>query len=330
MFKTDISCLDNMIGGGFPDNRVSAVFGPPNVGKSMMCVQTAINAMLESKKVIYITSMSERDSKQYFHVFDERYPEWIDKRGSIDFLYVSDLQDLASKFDYYLNIIYSNEKSDSSMGKVTLVIRNQMDDIIRLKKDWRRDDFKGYDLVIIDSLSELVKLDIMSDMQNFPARSQVLTFLFAIFNDCMNDFNDTFLLTHHVSKAIGGFGKASYLWGGTAVGYLSKHIIEIDSPKKSSYDKFKKDGKSIKVYRWPGLQESEFFDVSLYKDWGYLDTEQYIEKTGIDPDKKKRGRKKKLDKDLDKNKNENKDKEEINESIEIEELDKKSENIEEN
>ena len=326
MFRTDIKFLDEKIGGGFPNNRVSAIFGSPNIGKSMMCVQCAINSLIEDKKVIYITSMSERDSEQYFHVFDDRYKDWIDKKDNIDFIYVSDLADLGDKFDYMLNINYSREKSDDSMGKASLIVKNQSSDTIRNKKNWKREYFMNYDLIIIDSLSELVKLDIMSDLANFPARSQTLTFLFAIFNDCMNDFNNTFLLTHHLTKSVIGYANASYLWGGASLGYLSKHIIEIDSPKKTAYDKFKKEGRSLKIYRWPGLQESEFFDVSLYKDWGYLDIDQYIEKTGNDPDKKKkRGRKKKSDEDIEIVKDENKDKEEINEDIEIE----KSKTIEE-
>jgi hypothetical protein len=130
-------------------------------------------------------------------------------------------------------------------------------------------------------------------MQNFPARSQILTFLFSIFNDAINDFGNTFLITHHLTKAITGYGNASYVWGGASIGYLSKHILELDQPKKSSYDSFKKEGRSIKIYRWPAIAESEFYDICLLKDWGYVDKKQYVEKTGKDPDKKKKRKEKK-------------------------------------
>lgn len=293
MFKTDIKNLDSIIGGGFPENRVSAIFGSPAIGKSMMCIQTAVNALLVNKKVVYISSMSEKDSSEYLNIYNNRYPELQNKKKNIDFIYVSDLQDLADKFDYFLNINYSNEKSDTTMGKASIIIRNQTEDIIE-QKNWKRRYFENYNLIIIDSLSELVKLDIFSEMQNFPARSQCLMFLFSIFNDAINDYDNTFLITHHLTKAITGYGNANYIWGGASIGYLSKHIIEIDNPKKSSYERFKKEGRSIKIYRWPAIAETEFYDVCLLENWGYVDIDQFKEKTGKDPDKKqKRGRKRK-------------------------------------
>ena len=307
MFKTDIRSLDNMIGGGFQDNRVSAIFGSPSIGKSMLCIQTAANALLQDKRVIYISSMSEKDSGEYLNIYNQRYPELQSKKKNIDFIYVSDLQDLADKFDYFLNINYSNEKSETTMGKASIIIRNQSEDVIK-QKNWKRKYFENYNLVIIDSLSELVKLDIFSEMQNFPARSQCLMFLFSIFNDAINDYNNTFLITHHLTKAVTGYGNASYVWGGASIGYLSKHIIEIDSPKKTSYERFKKEGRSIKIYRWPAIAETEFYDVCLLENWGYVDTDQFIEKTGRDPDKKQKPGRKKKEKEI----------KEIHEDIKIE------------
>jgi archaellum biogenesis ATPase FlaH len=326
MFKTDIGLLDDVIGGGIPDHRISAVFGSPNVGKSVLSVQTSLNAILEDKNVLYISSMSEKDSREYLNIFNARYPEWKNKKDNINFLSVIDLKDLADKFDYFLNITYSDTKSENTMGKASVVVRNEPEiDIIQ--KTFKRENFGEYDFIVIDSLSELVKLDIFSEMQNFPARSQILTFLFSIFNDAINDFDNTFLITHHLTKAITGYGAAAYVWGGAAIGYLSKHILELDQPKKSSYDRFKKEGRSVKIYRWPAIAESPFYDICLLKDWGYVDKQQYIEVTGKDPDKKKK-RKKKKENILDDLEKINKMKEEGKENI-LDDLEKINEETKE-
>jgi len=266
-YNTDIKSVDDALNGGFPNNRVGAIFGPPNIGKSVLCCQISINAMSRDENIYYISSVSEKDSESYFDLFKDRYS--VSKRPEFNSL--SHLSDLGSLLDKHLKILYSNEKAGNkeTVGKASVIIRDETAKEI-VDKVWRREHFKDYNLIILDSISEFLKMGIIHEMQNLPARSIVQNFLFSAFNDVMSDYDSTVILTHHVTKTI-SFRSTTYPFGGPGVLYLSKYLLEIDKPKKDCWNRYKDEARSLRRYRWPAKVTSDWICARLKRDWGFED-----------------------------------------------------------
>jgi len=266
-YNTDIKIVDDALSGGFPSNRVGAIFGPPNIGKSVLCCQISTNALSKDENVYYISSVSEKDSESYFDLFKDRYS--VTKHPEFNSL--AHLSDLGSLFNKHLKILYSNEKAGNkeTVGKASVIVRDETAKEI-VDKVWRKENFEDYNLIILDSISEFLKMGIVHELQNLPARSIVQNFLFSVFNDVMSDYGSTVILTHHVTKTI-SFRSTSYPFGGPGVLYLSKYLLEIDKAKKDCWNRYKDEARSFRRYRWPAKVTSDWLCVRLKRDWGFED-----------------------------------------------------------
>lgn len=59
--STGVSYLDNMVDGGYHEKSLTLFLGETNIGKSLILCATAVNAILNNKRVLYITlEMSEK------------------------------------------------------------------------------------------------------------------------------------------------------------------------------------------------------------------------------------------------------------------------------
>ncbi len=59
--STGISGLDDVLGGGFPKNRLYLVQGDPGVGKTTMALQFLLEGVRQGERVLYITLSETRD-----------------------------------------------------------------------------------------------------------------------------------------------------------------------------------------------------------------------------------------------------------------------------
>lgn len=216
VFSTDVRALDNIIEGGFPDNRISGVFAFPNLGKSLLCNQVAMKAASEGKKCLFLLTPSEFDSNRITNIFKDRYE--VDEKN-LTFLKIISGELFASLFN--LNMIINN-----STNKTSVVIREKE----RWRKDerpidWKISNFQDYDLVVVDSFSELIKMTLVLDIQNFGARSAIETQLFSAMSRTIEDYNTTFLLVHHTSKNPMARVDSQNPFGGAVLMYLSKYLL---------------------------------------------------------------------------------------------------------
>jgi len=268
VFSTDMESLDNLLFGGFPEGRVSGIFSLPNIGKSLLSMQIAMKAISEGRNCLYLTSPSEYDSEKISKIFFNRYN--TDKMP--DFLKVKDCVELGKLFYIDLNIDDSKKKTEVIFTDIKRKDQKKVSEEL----GFGRKNFSNYDLIIIDSFSELVKLSIQSAVQNLSARSLIETKLFAAFVDVMEEFNNTFILVHHSSANPMQFGgEVQRPYGGPVLMYLSKYLIMLKGPDAKLYKEFGKEAGSltrrIQRYRWTGSLPSGFMGVQIKENWGYID-----------------------------------------------------------
>jgi len=89
--STGVSGLDEMLGGGFPRNRIVLVRGGPGSGKTTLCMQFVVDGVMKNEPGIYV-SMEEpvdllRENMKLFGWNLEDY----EKRGVLHFIDASDL-----------------------------------------------------------------------------------------------------------------------------------------------------------------------------------------------------------------------------------------------
>ena len=267
-FSTDMKNIDDTLFGGFPEGRISGIFAVPNTGKSLLANQVVMKAMSEDKRCLILTSPSEYDSYKISEIFLERYG--LTKDNLPDYKKVLNMTSLGSLFG--LDVVI-----DKTKDKTSVQIRDKK--MKRKKKDeepikeWGIKDFEPYDLIVIDSFSELIKLSIVMELQNLGARSSLETQMFGAMTDCMERSDTTFILIHHASVNPIGWGDAQYPFGGPVLMYLSKYLILMKKADKPLYEKYGKMGRRIQRYRWTGSIESEFEQIVIKKDWGLVDAE---------------------------------------------------------
>lgn len=260
--STGCTNLDNLTDGGIPERRVSGIFSQPNLGKSFFSTQLALNAISQGKKVLYLCSKSEYDSRKIAEILKHRFG--VEKVP--EYKQVKNLASLGRLFGSDITIDYSKDK-------VSVYIRDlpKRDSKHRtIKYDWTYENFQDYDLVILDSFSELLKLDILvSQLQDLPARSSIETYLFGKFTDACEDFGSTFFLVHHISQSPIGPIRITRPFGGPILMYLSKYLIEMDNPGKKLWTKYGAEARRVRLFRWVGKPRTDWIGLVLKENEGF-------------------------------------------------------------
>jgi len=265
MYATDVKTIDELIFGGFPEQRVSGIFALPNTGKSLLATQVMMNAIHDGKKCLHITTPSEYDSDKIAKIFLDRFK--VDKIP--DYCKVLNSQAFGAMLNIYIDL-------DKSKDKISIQIRDMKSKEIKERKtngEWTREDLSKYDLIVLDSFSEMIKLTMVMEPQNLGARSIIETQLFGAMTECMEEYGNTFILTHHASVNPIAFADKQNPFGGPVLMYLSKYLILLKKADKPLFDKVGMRGRRVQRYRWTGSMESEFKPVMIKEDYGYADLE---------------------------------------------------------
>lgn len=268
VFSTDMPNIDDMLFGGFPEGRVSGIFAVPNTGKSLLANQVAMKAISEGKKCLFLMSPSEYDSRKISEIFLERYG--LTEKDLPDYKKILNMTNLGSLFGLDIIVDKTGNKTSVQIREKKAKRKKKGEEPV---KEWRMKDFEPYDLIIIDSFSELIKLSIVMEVQNLGARSSMETQIFGAMTECMEKYNTTFILVHHASVNPMAIADAQSPFGGPVLLYLSKYLVLMKKANKPLYDKFGKLGRRIQRYRWTGSIESEFEPMVIKKDYGLIDAE---------------------------------------------------------
>ena len=268
VYSTDMKNIDDMLFGGFPEGRISGIFAVPNTGKSLLASQVAMKAIKDGKKCLFLMSPSEYDSHKISEIFLERYG--LTKDDLPDYKKVLNMTNLGSLFGLDIVIDKSKDKTSVQIREKKAKKRKKGEEPV---KEWGMKDFEPYDLIIIDSFSELIKLSIVIEIQNLGARSSMETQMFGAMTECMEKYNNTFLLIHHASVNPISWGDAQVPVGGPALIYLSKYLVLMKKANKSLYEKKGKMGRRIQRFRWTGSVESEFEEMVIKENYGLIDAE---------------------------------------------------------
>lgn len=209
--------FDELIG-GVRDGDVVGIYAVPSTGKTLSLLYYCKE--LGGRKVLYIDT---EGGVEYF--LDEKEA----LRGlEIEFKTVRSLERFMQMLGRPIEINIS-KKGRMTVSLEKMDRRKKIKDFEELKEKFK----EGY-LIIIDSLSSLLKTAIPSDTENLPARANVQALIFGALFGIMDECGKgKVVIVNHASKNPMGMGfNRGELYGGENLKYFMKKIIAIELPSK--------------------------------------------------------------------------------------------------
>jgi len=272
---SDCELLDKELGGGFPIGIVTSIVGEPEVGKTLLMLQTACSAVsLTGKDVIFIETEGYREADLYLmieKIFKKRFKLTDKDMKKFHFYSATTIERLMKLFGWNVNIEYGDNKMDISfhkMGKKETDI-NGMNIPHKVLSDSI--------LLVMDSFTSPIKALVADDRKNFPQRAKIISKIFKILFDISNDYNLAILVSHHLSKDPTQMLSLGEEYGGNSVKYNLKWKVALMRGSKVEERKFGEENRygtrRFRIIRKPGMPKEDSykkFGILLKKDWGFV------------------------------------------------------------
>jgi RecA/RadA recombinase len=272
-FMSGCTTIDTLMGNGFPLGSVTAVFGEPGSGKTILTAQLSLSCIKNlNKDVIILETEGNRyqDFRKLLVKFKDRWEiaeEDIDKH--IQFHTV--LGDYQSQAIVTLlrMVGYEAEVDKSKKGdKYTVTFKE-------IKPGLKEENLKNVGIIIIDSLTKPLKASIGHKTQNLPARADLSARFFDKLYQIAHKYGAAIIINHHASidpmKWGRDFGK---IYGGDEVLYNSKYVIELVDSDMAARAKYGETARRVMLIKHPfNSNVGELHPINLKKDWGFTDEE---------------------------------------------------------
>jgi len=293
--STGVESLDEFLLGGFRIGRPSLIYGPKNVGKSLLSLQLSIRcAHFLKKPVLYIDTEAMWLPDAYnlwYSYFKKRWN--LPAKLDIDFKFIPSLFKLGRYFGIEYQVL-ATEKRQEIMAKFPrrgkkegVKTSIQTEDWLERSPIWDDLKKKDYGLIILDSITRPLKSVISKSTQNLPARGSALDPLLSAFLDISNEKEIAVIVTNHFVISPMSRNPYGIPWGGADIEYFIKHIIGIIPSLKASrikYGSFSGAGADVQVsnvdprlvirHRFPGLLY-DMLVVCIQKNYGFTDVPDY-------------------------------------------------------
>jgi len=285
--KSGVEAIDELLLGGIPSGSPVCLYGIYQIGKSMFCLQLATKTLASYKdaRVIYLDTESfllGEPFDLYWKFFSRRFGlEEKDKKRLVVWQ-TPGIHKMGRPFGIEYEVVQEEERTSIIVkfpkkdkgSKEKTKKTSQAEDWISyspLYKELEKGDVK---LLVLDSITMPIKESIPAGMQNFPARSSIISSLLAAIRLLAHRFDVSTIYTDHGVK-----NPMKYRidpWGGGALIHGTKHILGILDVNKETKDKLDTQdqwAKKFYRYRYPGVIEDARI-VLLRKDYGYVDLER--------------------------------------------------------
>lgn len=270
-FLSGCTTIDTLMGSGFPLGSVTAVFGEPGAGKSILSAQLSLSSIKNLDKDVIIIETEGNRAQDYFELlyrFKDRWSiseEEINKRVHFHTI-IGDYQNQA--IVTLLRLVgYEAKIEKSSKGdKYTVTFKE-------IKPGLKEDILKNTGLLVIDSLTKPLKSSIGHKTQNLPARADLSARLFDKLYQIAYNYDICVIINHHSSidplKWGRDFGK---IYGGDEILYNSKYVLEIVDSDMSARAKYGDTARRCMILKHPYQSNvRELHPVNLKKDFGFTD-----------------------------------------------------------
>jgi len=270
-FLSECTTIDTLMGNGFPLGSVTAIFGQPGQGKTLLTAQLALSCIKNLKKDVIILETEGNREQDYLELllrFSDRFN--LTEKEIIKHIHFFTV---LGDFDNQAIVIllqmvgYKAELEKSKKGdKYTVTFKE-------IKPKLKEELLENTGMIVIDSLTKPLKSSIGHKTQNLPARADLVARFFDRIYQIAYKHNIAILINHHASidnmKWGRDFGK---VYGGDEVLYNSKYVMELIDSDMAARAKYGKSARRILLLKHPfNPVTGNLFPVNLKADYGFCD-----------------------------------------------------------
>ncbi len=248
--------------GEFVPGNVYALYGVPNVGKSLMVMTEVAALAAQGVRTLWIDTEGGLSFEGGAGLWTQWKPKLEARFGlkdmneMVEYHRITDYESVMKFLGYQVDVEYGENKMGVQFrGKVKRGIPTVYDGFGR-----KRDNC----LIVLDSLSSLFRMEFGSTLQNFPGRGDATAYLLFALNKLMEKVNAPLITTNHASLNPQNQWQFAAMRGGSTVAYYSKNVCYIEQPKKRALD----------TYRKAWAVRSPLYKALGHQDWLRIDNEK--------------------------------------------------------
>lgn len=273
---TDCEELDEKLDGGIPVGILTSVAGEPEVGKTMLMLQTACSAVsLTGKHAIIFETEGYREADLHRilkRVFFERFDLDEEDLDKFHFYSVSNAENLLELLGWEVEVSYKKKKMEIEFSELDGRKTKKGTDMLIPE-----DILEESTILMLDSFTSPVKALVADDRKNFPARAKIISKLFKILFDLCHEYNLAGMVSHHISKDPTNFRSLGEEYGGNTVKYNMKWKIALMRGVKKQEREYGSENKyrtrRFRIVRKPAMPKDDSYEkygILLKKNWGFV------------------------------------------------------------
>ena len=257
--RSSLGNLNSLFSGSaYSTCEIMALYGLPNVGKTLLSLQESMYLASQGVNVLYIDTEGSLASayKAFGQAFKERFGT---PKGVIEVEVVKTLEELLYYMGFKVDIELKGQKVEVQAEEV-----DGEPGIERVVREGK------IGFIVIDSITQPIREKFPSVQQNFPARADVTGMIYASLLRVQAKYGAGVLTTHHASfNPANPYETLADIRGGIAVLYANKRVVYLDYREKKGMENIRR----FWLVRGPGKQSWSDVAFARIDDRGYWDIE---------------------------------------------------------
>lgn len=282
-FKSSLNIINDMFNGAaYTSDSIFGLFGLAGEGKSLLCIQEAFYLMSQGYKVLYIDtegSLVSQLRKYWAEVFMARFnlsKEDLSKRFFIQNFREDEFAGKEEKIEKVLYYFGDNIEIEKKGNKIELKWlekkgRKPKDNRSLIEKDI---DKYGIDFIILDSITNPIRIAISSNPQNYPAKSDIEARILGHLLELQVEYNVGMLITLQASyNPVNPYDNEVSMRGGLSAAYNIKRRVSLVRRNKIGFENIRifffergETGSSKSTVGFAKIDDFGFDDLDLEKE----------------------------------------------------------------
>jgi archaellum biogenesis ATPase FlaH len=282
-FKSSLNVINDMFGGSaYTSDNIFGLFGLAGEGKSLLCIQEAFYLMSQGYRVLYIDtegSLVSQLRKCWADVFMARFnlsKNDLNERFFIQNFREKEFADKEEKIEKVLYYFGDNTEIEKKGNKIELKWiekkgRKPKDNRSLIEKDV---DKYNIDFIILDSITNPIRIAISSSPQNYPAKSDIEARILGHLLELQVEYNVGMLVTLQASyNPTNPYDNEVSMRGGLSAAYNIKRRISLIRRNKNGLENYRifffergETGSSKSTVGFAKIDDFGYADLDLEKE----------------------------------------------------------------
>ncbi|MEM0040334.1 MAG: AAA family ATPase [Ignisphaera sp.] len=258
-YKSSVESLNKLFGGyAYSSTEITAVYGLPNVGKTLLATQEAFWMSSQGLNVLYIDT--EGSLATAVNTWKDRFiKRFGELKGEIYVKVIPSLESLMRYFGYSVDIVLKGSKVEA----VVESIKGEAE----IEKEVKSNKVS---FVILDSVSAPFRNRFPSAQQNFPARADLTAMMYSKLMELSVDGVASLTIHHASLNPANPYDTTPDMRGGIVTQYYSKRVVYMDKRGKKGLE----DVRRFWLVRAPNAREWSVVTFARIDDQqGFIEAE---------------------------------------------------------